>query len=96
MGKSLIGVVSSDKADKTIVVSVERRKTHPVYKKQYSITRRFKAHDEKNEAAVGDTVEVIETTPISRHKHFTLKRIITRAPIEHKEAPVEVTEEDAS
>jgi small subunit ribosomal protein S17 len=86
MGKSLIGVVSSDKADKTIVVSVERRKTHPIYRKQYSITRRFKAHDEKNQAAVGDTVEVTETTPISRHKHFTLKQIITRAPIEHKES----------
>ncbi len=93
MGKSLIGVVSSDKADKTIVVSVERRKTHPIYRKQYSITRRFKAHDEKNEAAVGDTVEVTETTPISRHKHFTLKQIITRAPIEHKEA---TNQEDAS
>lgn len=89
MGKSLVGVVSSDKADKTIVVSVERRKTHPIYKKQYSLTRKFKAHDEKNDAAVGDTVEITESKPISRHKRFTLKQIISRAPIKHKETSSE-------
>lgn len=86
MAKSFIGVVSSDKADKTIAVSVMRTKTHPIYKKQYSMTRKFLVHDEKNEAAVGDTVSFVETTPISRHKRFTLDKIVSRAPIQHRES----------
>lgn len=86
MAKSFIGVVSSDKADKTIAVSVMRAKTHPIYKKQYSVTRKFLVHDEKNEAAIGDTVRFIETKPISKHKRFTLKDVVSRAPIQHREA----------
>lgn len=94
MAKSLTGVVSSDKADKTIVVSVARSKTHPIYKKQYSITRKFKAHDEKNEAAIGDTVTVTETRPISKQKKFTLSKIVERAPIKHEEPAPQVKKED--
>lgn len=94
MAKSFIGVVTSDKADKTIVVAIENRKTHPVYKKQYSITRKFIAHDEKNDAAIGDTVQITETRPISRRKRFTLSKIVERAPIKHKESTPEVLATD--
>ncbi len=94
MAKSFIGVVSSDKADKTIVIAVENRKTHPVYKKQYSVTKKFIAHDEKNEAAIGDTVQIVETKPISRRKRFALAKIVSRAPIKHEEASPEQPEEE--
>lgn len=97
MAKSFTGVVTSDKADKTIVVAIENRKNHPVYKKQYSVTKKFIAHDEKNDAGVGDTVRIEETKPISRRKRFTLAEIVTRAPITHEEAtPDEVVEEETS
>ena len=66
MAKSITGVVSSDKVDKTIVVTVRERKTHPLYRKQYTTTKKFMAHDEKNEAQVGDRVVIIVTRPISR------------------------------
>lgn len=85
MAKSLTGVVSSDKADKTIVVNVTTRKTHPIYKKQFTFTKKFIAHDEKNEAKQGDKVVITETRPISRRKHFTLDRVIERAPVRHVE-----------
>ena len=85
MAKTLVGIVASDKADKTIVVSVATRKTNPIYKKQYTSTKRFAAHDEKNEAKQGDKVAIVETRPISRHKHFMLERIIERAPVRHVE-----------
>ncbi len=94
MAKSFIGVVSSDKADKTIVVAIDNRKTHPVYKKQYSITRKFIAHDEKNDAAIGDTVQITETKPISRRKRFTLSKIVERAPIKHEESAQAVLASD--
>lgn len=85
MAKSFTGIVTSDKADKTIVVAIENRKNHPVYKKQYTVTKKFIAHDEKNDAAIGDTVLIEETRPISRRKRFTLVEVITRAPITHEE-----------
>jgi small subunit ribosomal protein S17 len=85
MAKSFTGIVTSDKPDKTIVVAIENRKNHPVYKKQYSVTKKFVAHDEKNDAAIGDTVRIVETKPISRRKHFALEEIVTRAPITHDE-----------
>ena len=62
MARTIIGTVVSDKADKTIVLSTTTRKTHPIYKKQYSKTTKYIAHDEKNEARVGDRVEVINFT----------------------------------
>ena len=83
--RTIIGTVTSDKADKTIVISVSVRKSHPVYKKQYSISKKFMAHDEKNEAKEGDLVEIVETTPISARKRFKLNKVIETARIYHKE-----------
>ncbi len=93
MAKTLIGVVSSDKADKTIVVSVATRKTHPIYKKQFTSTNKFMAHDETNDAHEGDKVAIIETRPLSARKRFALDRVIERAPIRHVEAKDEVIAE---
>jgi|ERR1039458_3170970 small subunit ribosomal protein S17 len=78
MAKSIAGIVSSDKADKTIVVTVHTRKTHPLYRKQYMVTTKFMAHDEKNAAKVGDKVVISETRPISRRKRFTLSEIVEK------------------
>jgi len=77
MTKKLIGTVSSDVQDKTIVVTVTRRETHPLYGKQYTVTTKYAAHDEKNEAHKGDSVEISEIPPKSKRKSFTLDRIIT-------------------
>jgi small subunit ribosomal protein S17 len=85
MSKTLIGFVSSDKNDKTIVVTVVTKKMHPIYKKQYVSSKKYQAHDEKNEAKLGDKVSIIETRPVSAHKHFKLENIITKAVITHKE-----------
>lgn len=85
MARTLTGVVTSDKADKTIVISVHTRKTHPIYKKQYSVSTKFIAHDEKNEAKTGDKIIVVETRPISRRKRFTLQQIVETAKIRHIE-----------
>lgn len=79
MARKLVGTVKSDAQDKTIVVIVRTRKTHPLYRKQYTISKNFQAHDENNEAHVGDTVEIVETRPISRSKRFTLSRVIETA-----------------
>lgn len=78
MAKSIIGIVSSSKVDKTIVVTVQTRKTHPIYRKQYSVSRKFMAHDEKNEAQVGDKVLIEETRPLSARKRHILKTIIEK------------------
>lgn len=93
MAKTLTGVVSSDKGDKTIVVTVQTRKTHPLYKKKYTFSKKFMAHDEKNDARVGDTVVIAETRPLSARKRFVLEKVTARAGVEHVEAPVEVTSE---
>ncbi len=85
MAKTLQGVVSSDKADKTIVVTVTTRKTHPIYKKQYSASKKFIAHDEKNDAKAGDTVVIAETRPLSARKRHTLVQVVERAGVVHKE-----------
>jgi small subunit ribosomal protein S17 len=85
MARTLVGIVASDKADKTIIVAVSTRKTHPIYKKQYSVTKRFMAHDEKNEAHVGDKVSIVETRPLSARKRFALEKIVEKAGIEHQE-----------
>lgn len=86
--RTIIGQVTSDKGDKTIVVSVHSRKTHPIYKKQYSRTQKIMSHDEKNEAKVGDKVEIVESRPLSARKRFTLKRVIETAKILHVEEEV--------
>ena len=79
MAKSLIGIVSSDKRDKTITVSIVSRETHPLYRKQYTKTRKYTAHDEKNEAKKGDRVQIAQTAPISKTKAYTLVKIIERS-----------------
>ena len=89
MARTITGVVTSDKADKTIVIAVYTRKTHPVYKKQYSVTTKFMAHDANNEAKEGDKVVIVETRPLSRRKRFTLKQIVETARVEHKEPEAE-------
>ena len=95
MAKTLVGVVSSDKGDKTIVVTVTARKTHPIYKKQYTFSKKFMAHDAANEAHVGDKVAIVETRPISARKRFALDRVLERAGIEHVEPEKPVVEEEA-
>lgn len=72
-GVVLRGVVVSDKMDKTVVVSVSRFVKHPKYGKYYNISKKYKAHDEKNKFKVGDKVEIIEVKPISKDKHFKVK-----------------------
>ena len=68
MAKKVTGVVTSSVQDKTIVVTVTSRKTHPVYGKQYTVSRKYTAHDEKNEAVNGNVVELVECRPISKRK----------------------------
>ena len=75
----LVGKVASDKMDKTIVVEVQRRLMHPVYKKFVSKHRRYMAHDELNGCRVGDTVEIQEDHPRSRHKRWMVTKVIERA-----------------
>lgn len=79
MAKVLTGVVTSDKRDKTITITVTSRETHPIYKKQYTVSRKYTAHDEKNEAGLGDTVTISETRPISKTKSFKLDAIVEKA-----------------
>ncbi len=77
--KERIGVVVSDVQDKTIVVRVDRRTPHPLYKKIVKVRKKFTAHDEKNEARKGDTVRIVETRPLSKNKCWRLTEIISRA-----------------
>jgi small subunit ribosomal protein S17 len=78
MAKTIVGIVTSNKTDKTIVVTVHTRKTHPLYKKQYTVTSKFMAHDEQNEAQPGDKVSIVETRPISARKRFKLAEILEK------------------
>lgn len=77
--KTRVGVVVSDKMDKTIVVAVKDSVQHPLYKKIMKRTVKFKVHDEKNECGVGDRVEIMETRPISADKRWRLVQIIEKA-----------------
>ena len=77
--KEFIGVVQSDKMDKTIVVSVETTTLHPLYKKYVVRSKKLKAHDEKNDAKIGDRVRVIECRPISKEKCWRLDAVLERA-----------------
>lgn len=79
MRKTMIGIVSSDKMDKTIVVSVVDNVKHPVYGKIVKKTYKLKAHDENNECRVGDRVRVMETRPLSRDKRWRLVEIVEKA-----------------
>ena len=77
--KTRVGIVSSDKMDKTIVVSIKDNVKHPLYQKIIKRTVKFKAHDENNECGIGDTVEIMETRPLSKDKRWRLVRIIEKA-----------------
>ncbi|MGO1580368.1 MAG: 30S ribosomal protein S17 [Peptoniphilaceae bacterium] len=77
--KSIVGTVVSDKMDKTIVVAVETFATHPIYKKRFKKTTKFKAHDEKNECEINDKVRIMETRPLSKDKRWRLVDIIEKA-----------------
>tara|TARA_B100000161_G_scaffold143720_1_gene102158 strand:- start:263 stop:517 length:255 start_codon:yes stop_codon:yes gene_type:complete len=77
--KERIGIVASNKMDKSIVVSIERRVKHPLYGKFVKKTSRFVAHDEKNSCNEGDTVRIMETRPLSKRKNWRLVEIIERA-----------------
>ncbi len=77
--RALVGEVVSDKMDKTIVVAINRRKLHRLYKKYIRITKKVKAHDAKNECRVGDTVRILESRPLSRDKHWRLVEVLKRA-----------------
>lgn len=78
MARKLTGTVVSDIQDKTIVVKTVRRVTHPLYRKQYTVGKKYQAHDEKNEAQIGDIVSIVEVRPISKSKTFKLESIIER------------------
>jgi small subunit ribosomal protein S17 len=75
----LQGVVTSDKMNKTIVVAVQKRNVHRLYKKYIKLTKKVKAHDEENSAHIGDTVRVVEHRPLSKEKHWALLEIVERA-----------------
>jgi len=94
MARSNVGTVVSDKAYKTIVLSTTVRKTHPIYKNQFSRSTKYIAHDEKNEAKVGDVVEVVETRPISARKHFMLTKVLQTAAISEKDTVENITKEE--
>lgn len=76
--KVRVGKVVSNKMDKTIVVSVERKVSHALYNKPMVTSKRFKAHDENNECQIGDTVKIVETRPLSKDKHWRLVEIIEK------------------
>ena len=82
MIRTLRGTVVSDKMDKTVVVAVASVKEHPIYRKKYQVTTRFKAHDADNSCHTGDVVEISETRQLSAQKHFTVSKIVTSAPRE--------------
>src|SRR5512134_3630741 len=77
--KTKVGRVVSDKMDKTIVVSVERLARHRLYKRVIRLTTKFKAHDERNEARIGDTVRIVESRPLSATKRWRMVEIVARA-----------------
>lgn len=77
--RTLTGIVTSDARDKTITVTVTVRETHPLYGKQYTVSRKYTAHDQNNEANKGDKVTIGEVRPISKTKSFTLLKVVERS-----------------
>jgi small subunit ribosomal protein S17 len=77
--KSKVGIVVSDKMDKTIVVQIVRKAKHPLYGKTVKITKKYKAHDEENVAKIGDKVEIAETRPLSKDKRWRLVEVVEAA-----------------
>ncbi len=77
--KTRVGIVISDKMDKTITIAIERKVPHPIYKKYFKKTTKLMAHDEKSESRVGDKVKVMETRPLSKSKRWRLIEIVEKA-----------------
>ncbi|RMD50830.1 MAG: 30S ribosomal protein S17 [Ignavibacteria bacterium] len=77
--KTRVGVVIKNKMDKSIVVAIERRVSHPLYRKYFKKTTKLMAHDEKNECGVGDVVKIMETRPLSKNKNWRLVEIVEKA-----------------
>ena len=77
--KTRVGVVVSDKMDKTVVVAIKERVKHPLYGKIVNRTKTFKAHDEQNECGIGDTVRIVETRPLAKEKHSRVVEIVEKA-----------------
>lgn len=96
MAKTIVGVVTSNKTDKTIVVTTHTHKTHPLYRKQYTVTKKFMAHDEKNECQPGDKVSIIETRPMSARKRYTLERIIEKPKLREDTLSITKSEDEGS
>ena len=96
MARVLTGVVSSDKRDKTITVEITSREAHPIYKKQYSKTRKYTAHDEKNAAHEGDIVTIAESKTHSKTKTWELVKIVEKfhGKVELKEGVTEVESDE--
>ncbi len=77
--KTRVGIVVSDKMDKTITIAIERKVPHPIYKKYFKKTTKLMAHDEKSESRVGDKVKVMETRPLSKNKRWRMVEIVVKA-----------------
>lgn len=77
--KTRVGVVIKNKMDKSIIVAIERRVAHPLYKKYFKKTTKLMAHDEKNQCGVGDVVKIMETRPLSKNKNWRLVEIVEKA-----------------
>lgn len=77
--KERVGIVTSDKMDKTVVVAIVDKSKHPLYKKTITKTKKFKAHDENNECGVGDTVRIVETRKLSKDKNWRVAEIVEKA-----------------
>ena len=77
--KTRVGIVVSDKMDKTVVVAIEEKSKHPLYKKTIATTHKFKAHDENNECGIGDTVRIVETRKLSKDKNWRVAEIVEKA-----------------
>lgn len=85
MARTITGVVSSKAGDKTIVITVNTSKVHPIYRKRFTRSAKFMAHDAKNEAGVGDKVIIVETRPLSARKRFSLEKIIAKGGIQFRD-----------
>lgn len=94
MAKTLQGTVTSDRPNKTIVVTIVTHKSHPLYRKRYVSSQKVMAHDENNEAKIGDKVIITETRPISANKRYTLKQVVERPLL--KQSDVKDQKEEAA
>jgi small subunit ribosomal protein S17 len=84
MIRTLRGTVVSDKMDKTVVVAVASVKEHPIYRKKFQVTTRFKAHDAENAYHTGDVVEISESRPLSAQKRWVVSKVLSTAPVEDR------------